>query len=108
LFFIWLVYIRRHIFAASRKGKARPSQVAANIYIMKIISEISIEDFNAWSGAKETKAAIIEAGKTEEFDSFIEELYPDGLTDTQLNDFLWFDEGFIFSSLGMETAEEEE
>jgi hypothetical protein len=75
---------------------------------MKIISEISIEDFNAWSGAVETKTAIIEAGKVQEFDSFIEELYPDGLTDVQLNDLLWFEEDFIFSSLGMETAEEEE
>ena len=56
---------------------------------MKIIQDgLSLHDFPAWSGAKETKDRIIEEGKADEFEELIAELYPDGLTDTQLNDIL--------------------
>ena len=47
-------------------------------------------------------------GKEEEFESLIEEMYPDGLTDTELNDILWFDDDWIYSCLGIESLEEEE
>ena len=73
---------------------------------MKVVSEISLINFDAWSGAKDTKQTIIDNNKIEEFDSLIEELYPDGLTDTQLNDLLWFGDTFIFESLGIEIDED--
>jgi hypothetical protein len=72
---------------------------------MKIISETSIADFKAWSGAVETKQAIIDAGKCDEFDSYIEEIYPDGLTNTELNDMLWLDESLL-ERLGISEDEE--
>ena len=75
---------------------------------MKITSEISIANFESWSGAKETQQRIIEENKENEFDSLIEELYPDGLTETQLNDILWFEEEWIFESLGITDEEEDE
>ena len=44
----------------------------------------------------------------EEFEELIEEIYPDGLTDTQLNDILWFiDTDWILKSLGIKEEEEE-
>lgn len=71
---------------------------------MKIINDdLKLRDFPAWSGAKDTKERIIEEGKEEAFEDMINELYPDGLTDTQLNDLLWFEEDFIFESLGIDT-----
>ena len=75
---------------------------------MKIINDTTIYDFEAWSGAVETKDRIIDAGKESEFESLIDELYPDGLTDTQLNDILWFEEAWIFESLGITDNDEEE
>ena len=75
---------------------------------MKIVNDsATLEKFPAWSGAIQTKEQIIEAGKAEAFESMIEELYPDGLTDTALNDLLWFESDWIFESLGM-TSEEDE
>lgn len=56
--------------------------------VMKIISETSIANFETWSGAKETQRLIIENGKENDFDRLIDELYPEGLSDTQLNDIL--------------------
>ena len=65
-------------------------------------------DFDAWSGAVETKERIIQEDKAEDFDSLIEDLYPDGLSETQLNDILWFEEDWIYESLGIADEEEEE
>ena len=74
---------------------------------MKVYNDnLSLRNFDAWSGAVDTKETIIYAGKEKEFDFLIDELYPDGLTDTQLNDLLWFEEDWLFEMLGIEIDEE--
>ena len=76
---------------------------------MKTYNEnTTLVNFEAWSGAVETKNTIIEKGFAEEFDNLIEELYPDGLSETALNDILWFEEDWIFEMLGISEEEEEE
>jgi len=69
---------------------------------MEIKKYITLNDFEAWSGAKDTKEIIIENGKESEFDYLIEELYPNGLTETTLNDILWFDDEWVFETLGID------
>jgi hypothetical protein len=74
---------------------------------MKTFNEnITLVDFDAWSGAIDTKDRIINEGKAEDFDNLIEEFYPDGLSETALNDLLWFGDEWIFESLGIEDEEE--
>ena len=75
---------------------------------MKVYEELNLRDFQAWSGAIETKNKIIDAGKEEEFEELIEELYPEGIDATDLNDYLWFDSEEIYDCLGIESSEEEE
>jgi len=75
---------------------------------MKTFNEITLADFDAWSGAEDTKQTILDNNKGDEFDSLIEELYPDGLSETQLNDILWFESDWIFENLGISEEEEEE
>ena len=67
---------------------------------MLIKTEKNLRGFEAWSGAIETKNLILDAGLEEEFEGLIEELYPDGLSDTELNDILWFDSDWILENLG--------
>lgn len=67
-----------------------------------IIDNASISNFESWSGAKDTQQTIINNNKENEFDNLIEELYPDGLTDTQLNDLLWHDSDWCLEQLGIE------
>lgn len=69
---------------------------------MKVITETSLYNFDAGGGAINTKERIINEGKAEEFAQLIEELYPDGLTDVELNDLLWFDNKWIYETLGIE------
>ena len=69
---------------------------------MKITSEISLKNFKAWSGAKDTLNKLIELDKCDDLEFILDDLYPDGLTDTQLNDILWFEDEWIFETLGIE------
>ena len=76
---------------------------------MKTFNEnTTLVNFDAWSGAVDTKERIIQEGKADEFDNLIEELYPDGLSETQLNDILWFEEDWLFEVLGISDEEEDE
>jgi|TARA_B110000908_G_scaffold136363_1_gene161549 hypothetical protein len=68
---------------------------------MKVTTEITLRNFQAWSGAVETKKTIIESGQDEQFDFLIEELYEEGLRETELNDLLWFEDEWIFEQLGI-------
>lgn len=72
---------------------------------MKLFSETKLVDFQAWSGAIYTKNTIIDHDKASEFDDLIEEVYPDGLSETELNDILWFGDEWVFDALGIKTEE---
>lgn len=73
---------------------------------MTIKSEISLENFQAWSGGKDTLNRIINEGKCDELESMLEEMYPDGMTDTELNDLLWFESDTVFEWLGIRTYDQ--
>ena len=70
---------------------------------MKIVNDnLSLRNFEAWSGAKSTKQLILDNNKEDDFEFMMEDLYPDGMTDTQLNDILWFEEDWICETLGID------
>lgn len=70
---------------------------------MKITHEVnSLYEFEAWSGAQYTKNKLMENGIDEEFINFAEELFPDGCTDMELNDLLWFESEMIFEHFGLD------
>jgi hypothetical protein len=74
---------------------------------MRVYRETTLLKFKAWEGGEITQKRILNEDKGEEFDALIEELYPDGIDETALNDLLWFDSEWIFKCLGM-TEETEE
>lgn len=49
----------------------------------------------SWSGARDVLDMIVQAGKEEEVFNYLEDFlvdtYEDGLTETELNDLIWFD-----------------
>lgn len=73
---------------------------------MIIRNEISLSNFEAWSGAVSTLDRIIEEGLCDELETIIEELYPEGIDETTLNDILWFDSEIVFEWLGIEDEDE--
>lgn len=60
-----------------------------------------MDAFGAWSGAVETQERIVNAGYGEYFMERLEELYPDGMTEGELNDLLWFHEEFCYELVGL-------
>ena len=56
---------------------------------MKIITEQQLRDFQFWSGAKDN-AKELTYEQLNELEFILDDMYPDGLTDTQLNDIMWF------------------
>lgn len=75
---------------------------------MRIYKELNLETFEAWSGAVDTLEKIKEAGKCEELEFLLEDIYPDGMDETQLNDLLWFDDEWVLETLGISEDDEEE
>lgn len=67
---------------------------------MKYIVEESLSNFDSWSGGKDTKDDLTEE-QLDQIEELIEELYPDEPpTDTDINDFLWFERDAIAQHLG--------
>ena len=71
---------------------------------MTFTIERNLEDFNAWSGGKDTLAVLIEKGVCDEVEEFIEQCFSHP-TDTDINDFLWFERDQIAEYLGYEDWE---
>jgi len=68
---------------------------------MKITKEVCARDMidDFWSGAKNTVSYLTE----EEIDtifSYLEDSYPEGIDETNLNDFFWFEDDTIAEWLG--------
>ena len=64
----------------------------------------SLADFNAWSGGKDTLDVLIEKGVCDEVEELIEQCFSNP-TDTDINDFLWFERDQIAEYLGYEDWE---
>lgn len=66
---------------------------------MIVTKDINLRDHEPWSGAVSTmKHLTYEQMNHLEF--ILDELYPDGMTETQLNDILWFETDWIAEMLG--------
>ena len=72
---------------------------------MKICSEKSLSGFDFWSGAVD-RVKCLNDKQLDEIESVLEELYPDGMPETQINDLFWFEEDLIAEWLGFGSFEE--
>ena len=58
---------------------------------------------NSWSGVLDTLKDIEEADKEDELMYLLEEIFADTIpTETEVNDFLWFERDYIYESLGLD------
>jgi hypothetical protein len=84
---------------------------------MIVTEEMDMDKFEPWSGAVSTYDRLLELDCLGRFQEFIEEMYPEGCSSTQINDILWFEEDEFFAEIcgvsiakwnGEEEEEEEE
>lgn len=65
--------------------------------------DFSVDSFEFWSGGKDTVDDVRKAEKMDELQSLIEEQFSDRIpSDTEINDFVWFERGYIYSQLGLD------
>lgn len=75
---------------------------------LKVYDEIyTLRDFKCWSYADYGYKKIIDAGKDEEFIAQLADAYPEGMSSSELNDFLWHDTDTCFRLLGLNSEGEE-
>ena len=68
-----------------------------------MISVKSFEDLKheCWCGAIDTLQKIEEEGKEDELMELLQEVFADIPTETEINDFLWFEDSYIYENLGI-------
>lgn len=71
--------------------------------------EIDVARHEWWSGAEDTVRKCVDAGKVTELEALINENFSGSEPDEQdVNDFLRFEDGYIFSSLGISGEDEDD
>lgn len=77
---------------------------------MEIRMEIGINELYdmAWNGGKDTLDDIFEHDREEELMNLLEEVFYDEIpSDTEVNDFLWFERDMIYEHCGLDENGEE-
>lgn len=70
---------------------------------MKIISEIGLSDFEAWSGGEITLERIKAHNKCRQLEAILEEEYSDGISADSLNDILRMESDWCYEMCGILT-----
>lgn len=70
---------------------------------MIITKELNLQNFEFWSGAKDHDFTYSELS---EIENSLEDLYPDGCEETQINDLFWFEEEFLCECIGIDYEED--
>ena len=72
---------------------------------MKTINNnTDLTQFDFWSGAKQF-ADNLTPSELNQIQTMLEDIYPDGLTETELNDLFWFEDNMLCEWLGLDIDE---
>lgn len=71
---------------------------------MRIYTETNLDDVTYWGGAAATYMELTD-DEVEYIQDYLEDLYPDGMSETDLNDFMWLECDLIAEILGYEDWE---
>lgn len=71
-----------------------------------IMTEYSrLHDFDFWGGAV-NRASLLTYDELDIIESNLEEIYPDGMSKTLINDIFWFDFDWVAEMLGYKDEED--
>ena len=72
---------------------------------MTITSEKSLREFDFWGGAPQTVKYLTDE-ELDTIEAILEDCYPEGMDETAINDFFWFEDDTIAEWLGYANFEE--
>ena len=99
--------LRRHNMKIQKLNESvnrRPNRKPLREGLM-IVTETDLTDFEFWSGARD-RARCMTDDELRTVANYLCELYPEGMSDTAINDFFWFEEDTIAEWLGYDSFEE--
>lgn len=67
--------------------------------VTKEITKFETLKLESWGGALETLKIIEQNNKQDDFMYLLEDVFYEGVDETDLNDFIWFEDEYIFNSL---------
>lgn len=73
---------------------------------MEIYAEKALRDFEFWGGA-DSNASELTDEQLDAVESILEDIYPEGMEESAINDLFWFEFDTVLEWLGMETEEDE-
>jgi len=76
--------------------------------MLEIVKEVNYYELKneLWSGALDTLNTIIENDKFDDLMFLLEELYPEPVEITTLNDLLWFEPEYIYEQLNIQSDDD--
>ncbi len=72
---------------------------------MKIYMDIPLTEFEFWAGAKDTVKYLTEE-ELDQIEQILEDIYPEGLNEFEVNDLFWFEPDLVAEWLGYENFDE--
>lgn len=71
-----------------------------------LYKEMSIHDFEPWSGAVNTYERLERNNKLNDLEWLLPELFNGDVEETELNDLLWFEPDTVYEMIGLKTESE--
>lgn len=71
---------------------------------MNVFCNVELRCFEFWGGAKAIADAFT-CEQLDELEAILPDIYPDGMSETDLNDLFWFEEDYLAELLGFSSFE---
>ena len=72
---------------------------------MRIYREMPLTEFDFWAGGKDTVEELTDS-ELEQIEQILEEIYPEGMSEFEINDIFWFERDLIAEWLGYKDFDE--
>ena len=72
---------------------------------MRIYRDIPLTQFEFWAGGKDTVEELTDH-ELEQIEQILEEIYPEGMSEFEVNDLFWFERDLIAEWLGYKDFDE--
>lgn len=72
---------------------------------MTVKQDITLKEFEFWAGGKDW-ARWFTDDEMDTIEHYLEDVYPDGIDETTLNELFWFEPDWLASLVGFEDADE--
>lgn len=97
-----------HASIDKKETKMAKAGLKADEELLMEDADIRLDDlkyFKPWGGAKDIWELLVKKEKLDDLSKALENMYPDGMKASDLNDLLWFEKDWVFEKMGIDPAD---